>query len=65
MKNKEELTKTKKDQPTLSPDKNNPFSKGGNKSQDKDKRKDATTIEAERTKSMEQDSKKGKPFLKK
>ena len=64
MKNNEELNKGKKVQNSTS-DKNNTSNKEENKSQDKGKKKDATTIEAEETKSMNQDSKNKKTLLKK
>jgi hypothetical protein len=64
MKNGKELNQDKKFQ-NLNADKNKTSPKEGNKSQENGKKKDATTIEAEGTKSTNQDSKNEKPFLKK
>ena len=65
MKNNEELTKIKKNQAATTSDKTPASSKEVNKSQDKSKKKDATTIEAEGTESMNQDSKTRKPLFRK
>ena len=65
MKTNEEVNKIKKGQTTPNADKNTNSSKEENKSQDKGKKKDATTIEAEGTESMNQDSKTRKPLFRK
>jgi hypothetical protein len=57
MKNKELLNTKKVQTPSMS-DKNKSSAKVENNSQGKSKKKDATTIEAKATKSMNQDSKK-------